>query len=143
MIRRTLGSWDFRPISSPGFTSKTLGKHETGASVSSPAFRDFMIAALKDKPGVPFRIPPGLRMVRINAKTGTLAQPGDKIVILEAYKPGTEPTDQPGEVVGGNGITLGTDDVAPGAGASNDEESDAPAQTQTQAAPRGGTGGLY
>jgi penicillin-binding protein 1A len=122
---------------------KTLGKHETGASVSSPAFRDFMMTALKDKPGVPFRIPPGLRMVRINPKTGLLAQSGDKNVILEAYKPGTEPTDRPGDVVGGAGITLDNGDVTPGAGADNDEESDTPVQTQTQAAPRGGTGGLY
>jgi penicillin-binding protein 1A len=82
-------------------------------------------------------------MVRINPKTGLLAQSGDKNVILEAYKPGTEPTDRPGDVVGGAGITLDNGDVTPGAGADNDEESDTPVQTQTQAAPRGGTGGLY
>jgi penicillin-binding protein 1A len=32
-----------------------------------------------------------VRMVRVNAKTGKLAQEGDKDIILEAFKPGTEP----------------------------------------------------
>ena len=71
-----------------------LGKHETGSSVAAPVFRDFMAAALADKPATPFRIPPGVRMVRINSRTGKLARPGDRNVILEAFKPGTEPTDQ-------------------------------------------------
>jgi len=71
---------------------KSLGGHETGASVSAPVFRDFMAAALKDKPAIPFRIPPGIRLVRVNPVTGLLAQSGDKNVIYEAFKPGTEPT---------------------------------------------------
>ncbi|HZL58508.1 MAG TPA: penicillin-binding protein 1A [Stellaceae bacterium] len=119
-------------------TPKSLGKHETGAMVSAPAFRDFMATALKDKPAIPFRIPPGIRLVRVNPKTGQLAQAGDKNVIFEAFKPGTEPTGQPGQVVSGNGITLGAGDIMPGEGAADD---DGPAPSQ--AAPRGGTGGLY
>jgi len=119
-------------------TPKSLGKHETGAMVSAPAFRDFMATALKDKPAIPFRIPPGIRLVRVNPKTGQLAQAGDKNVIFEAFKPGTEPTGQPGQVVSGNGITLGAGDIMPGEGATDD---DGPAPSQ--AAPRGGTGGLY
>ena len=31
-------------------------------------------AALKDKPAIPFRIPPGIDMVRVDAATGQLAQ---------------------------------------------------------------------
>lgn len=73
---------------------KTLGKRETGSSVAAPIFRDFMKAALKDKPAVPFRIPPGIRLARIDAKTGRRAQPGDRYVIYEAFKPGTVPTSQ-------------------------------------------------
>ena len=68
-----------------------LGQHETGSSVSAPIFRDFMAAALAEKPSIPFRIPPGVRMVRVNARTGKLAHEGDKDIILEAFKPGTEP----------------------------------------------------
>jgi penicillin-binding protein 1A len=73
-----------------------LGSHETGASVAIPIFRRFITQAMKDKPAVPFRVPPGLRMVRISASTGALASIGDKDAIWEAYIPGTEP--QEGQV---------------------------------------------
>jgi len=65
---------------------KSLGKRETGASVALPVFRDFMKEALKDKSAIPFRVPEGIRLVRINLSTGEPAQPGDKRVILEAFK---------------------------------------------------------
>ena len=70
---------------------RTLGKGETGSSVAAPIFRDFMGEALKEKPAIPFRIPSGIRLVRVNASSGMLARPGDRNVILEAFKPGTEP----------------------------------------------------
>src|SRR5260221_3913624 len=62
-----------------------------------------MMAALADKPGVPFRVPPGIRLVRVNLDTGQRAQAGDQRVILEAFKPGTEPDGQ-GVVIGGSEI---------------------------------------
>jgi penicillin-binding protein 1A len=73
---------------------KPLGKKETGASVAVPVFEDFMKDALKDAPILPFRVPPGIRQVQINAETGTRARPGDKRVIWEAFVAGTEPTDK-------------------------------------------------
>ncbi|NJO54735.1 MAG: hypothetical protein HC829_07750 [Bacteroidales bacterium] len=45
-----------------------------------------MAKALKDKAGIPFRVPSGIRLVRVNAKTGRPASPGDPNVILEAFK---------------------------------------------------------
>ncbi len=51
-------------------TPRTLGHGETGASVSSPIFTEFMEKALKGHPAIPFRIPPGIRLVRVNATTG-------------------------------------------------------------------------
>ena len=71
---------------------RTLGKRETGSSVAAPIFRDFMLEALRNKSALPFRIPPGIRLVRVNAKSGKQARPGDKQIILEAFKPGTVPT---------------------------------------------------
>ena len=71
---------------------RTLGRRETGSSVAAPLFRDFMAEALKDKKAIPFRIPPGIRLVRVNLATGEVARPGDKKVILEAFKPGTVPS---------------------------------------------------
>jgi penicillin-binding protein 1A len=73
-------------------TPTPLGRHETGSSVSAPVFRDFMAAALKNKPAIPFRIPPGIRLVRIDGTTGKLARAGDTNIILEGFKPGTVPT---------------------------------------------------
>ncbi len=86
-------------------TPRTLGRHETGSSVSSPIFKEFMEHALDGKPGIPFRIPPGIRLVRVNEKNGELARAGDRDVILEAFKPGTEPGSEssPAQVLDGSG----------------------------------------
>lgn len=70
---------------------RSLGDGEEGSSVAVPIFRDFMKEALKDEPGVPFRMPSGIRLVRVNADTGQPATLGDEHVVLEAFKPGTEP----------------------------------------------------
>jgi penicillin-binding protein 1A len=70
---------------------RTLGARDTGGSVCAPMFRDFMAEALHDVPATPFRIPPGVRLVRVNPETGRLTQAGDARVIYEAFKPGTEP----------------------------------------------------
>ena len=64
---------------------------EQGASVAAPIFKKFMREALADSPATTFRIPPGIRLVRVNASTGRLANSGDKKIILEAFKPGTIP----------------------------------------------------
>ncbi|MBO7332435.1 MAG: penicillin-binding protein 1A, partial [Alphaproteobacteria bacterium] len=45
---------------------KTLGPKDTGGAVAAPIFRDFMREALKNKPDTPFRIPEGVRLVRVN-----------------------------------------------------------------------------
>ena len=75
-----------------GFDSpRTLGPSEQGASAAAPIFRDFMDEALQGTPAIPFRIPSGIQLVRINAETGTLARFGDEQVILEAFRPGTAP----------------------------------------------------
>ena len=70
---------------------RTLGPSEQGASAAAPIFREFMDEALRGSPAIPFRIPPGIQLVRINAETGTLAGFGDEQVILEAFRPGTAP----------------------------------------------------
>jgi penicillin-binding protein 1A len=81
-------------------TPRTLGNRETGGGNAAPIFRDFMAQALADKPATPFRTPPGVRLVRVNAQTGALAGPGDGRVIVEAFRAGTEPRpDRPNGVV--------------------------------------------
>ncbi len=49
---------------------QTLGVNDTGGVVAGPIFRDFMIAALKGQPNIPFRIPQGVRLVKVNPVTG-------------------------------------------------------------------------
>ena len=65
----------------------SLGRVETGASAALPIFYDFMNEALKDVPDTNFRMPQGIKLVRINPKTGKLSQPSDTTVIIEAIKP--------------------------------------------------------
>jgi len=73
-------------------TPRSLGKREQGASVAVPIFKAFMKEALADSTATPFRIPPGIRLVRVDATSGRPARSGDRKVILEAFKPGTVPT---------------------------------------------------
>ena len=47
--------------------------------------------ALADAPPTPFRIAPGIELMSINEKSGTLTSPGAPGSILEAFKAGTEP----------------------------------------------------
>jgi penicillin-binding protein 1A len=69
---------------------KSLGKREQGATVAVPVFKEFMTTWLADQPPIPFRIPPGLRLARVDATTGEPAGSGGN-AIWEAYLPGTEP----------------------------------------------------
>ncbi len=73
---------------------RSMGPKETGGSIAAPIFRDFIQDALKDEPKAPFRVPPGISLVRVNKATGRPAEPGDTRVILEAFKTGTSPLDQ-------------------------------------------------
>lgn len=69
---------------------RTLGRKETGSSVALPGWMEFMKLALKDKPNVPFRIPRGIRLMKVDLYTGypvDMAGPGSK-VITEAFVSG-------------------------------------------------------
>ena len=107
-------------------TPESLGKKETGSSVAVPIFRDFMAEVLKDKPATPFRVPEGIRLVRINGQTGEPAKRGDKNVILEAFKTTTSTLTSNGVL---DGSETGNSPVISG--------------TIPEKAVRSGTGGLY
>ncbi len=101
---------------------KPMGKGATGGVLSAPIVRDFMKTALADRPAIPFRVPPGIKLVRINPKSGLRAGAGEN-AILEAFKPGTAPPDSY-SVIGASDASLG---VTP----------------EADRAVRAGTGGLY
>jgi penicillin-binding protein 1A len=62
---------------------RSLGYKETGGRTALPAFIEFMKLALKNKPVTPFRIPDGIRLVRVSPYSGRPASSGN--VIFEAY----------------------------------------------------------
>jgi len=103
---------------------RAMGRGTTGGELAAPIAGDFLKEALADKPAVPFRVPPGIKLVRINPVTGMRAGPGDQKVILEAFKPGTAPPDNYSIIGYGGGQPV---DVSPDA----------------QRGVRSGTGGLY
>ncbi len=68
---------------------RSLGGAVTAAQFAAPVFRDFMKMALADKPATPFRVPAGIKLVKIDAASGNKTE-GDG-GIVEAFKPGTAP----------------------------------------------------
>jgi penicillin-binding protein 1A len=73
---------------------RTLGHKATGGALAAPIARDFLKLALADKAAIPFKVPAGIKLVRVDAKSGMRAGPGEGgRTILEAFKPGTAPPD--------------------------------------------------
>jgi penicillin-binding protein 1A len=70
---------------------RSLGRNVQGGTDAAPIVRDFFEPAFKDVPVTPFPIPEGVRLVRIDQRSGRLAIGAGANVIWEAYKPGTEP----------------------------------------------------
>ncbi len=104
---------------------RSLGATAYAAQYAAPVFRDFMRMALKDKPDVPFRVPPGIKLISIDMRSGMRGTGQGSI--LEAFKPGTAPPDSY-SVIGDN-----SSERAPAATAAPDAER----------AVGTGTGGLY
>jgi penicillin-binding protein 1A len=77
---------------------RPMGGYAQGGTLAAPIFKQFALAAFKDMPIVPFRAPAGIRMVRIDRRSGKKVFgvfPTDEIkasaVIWEAFKPESEP----------------------------------------------------
>ena len=124
---------------------RQIGNRATGGGLAAPIVRDFFKIALADKPAVPFRVPAGIKLIRIDARSGMRAGPGAEKVILEAFKPGTAPPDNYSVIGYGD-----NPDGQPMSDAGYQQQ-----QQQQQQQPRGGggffnfptirsgTGGLY
>ncbi len=114
-----------------------LGRGATGGHLAAPIVKDFMKVALADKPAVPFRVPPGIKLIRVDLKTGQRAGPNSEKVILEAFKPGTAPPDNYSVV--GYGNDPQQQDQPPGRGPPGFFR----VSPDADRAVRSGTGGLY
>ena len=82
--------------------------------MAGPIFRDFMREALKNEPDIPFRVPEGVQLVRVNATTGKPATSEDKNVITEAFRVGTS-FDKEQKIIGDD-ITIYDDENTPDIG---------------------------
>jgi penicillin-binding protein 1A len=76
---------------------RPMGHYAQGGTLAAPIFKQFALAGFKDMPVVPFRAPYGIRMVRIDRRSGRkvfgewpTAEP-KAAVIWEAFKPESEP----------------------------------------------------
>ncbi len=103
-----------------------LGRGATGGQLAAPVVKDFLKVALADKAPVPFRVPAGIKLIRVDPRTGLRAGTSDSGVILEAFKPGTAPPDY--------ASTIGVTDA---------EGRPYTVSPDADRAIRSGTGGLY
>ena len=53
---------------------ESLGKRETGSSVAVPIFKEFMSKYYEEKPILPFTIPNGIELIRIDYDTGKVSK---------------------------------------------------------------------
>ena len=77
---------------------RSLGGGAQGSTIAVPVFHQFAEVALKDMPKLPFTVAPGIRMVKVERRSGKRVYGGaadnDEIkagIIWEAFKPASEP----------------------------------------------------
>jgi penicillin-binding protein 1A len=76
---------------------RSMGGYAQGGTIAAPIFRQFARSAFEGMPVIPFRAPTGIRMVRIDRRSGQRvfgAWPTDDphaAIIWEAFKPESEP----------------------------------------------------
>ena len=100
---------------------RQIGNRATGGGLAAPIVKEFMKVALAEKPAAPFRVPAGLKLIRIDPKSGTRIAAGSPGGLLEAFKPGTAPPDsysvigygEGGEARSNSWISPDTDRVLP------------------------------
>jgi len=112
-----------------GYDSPTpMGRGATGGALAAPVFNEFMSQAIEGTRPADFRIPNGMKLIAINRKTGMESAPGASGTIMEAFKPGTGPSDI--------FSVIGMDEVATG-------EAILEVSPQASQAVSSGSGGLY
>ena len=76
---------------------RPLGGYAQGGTMAAPIFRQFAVEALRGQAPTPFIAPRGIRMVRIERRSGRRvygtwpSNDPNSAVIWEAFKPETEP----------------------------------------------------
>jgi penicillin-binding protein 1A len=82
---------------------RSMGDSAQAATYAAPIFKDFMRMALAGKPDSPFRVPPGIKLISVDVRSGLRSSGSGSI--LEAFKPGTAPPDSYSVSGGGGSAT--------------------------------------
>ena len=76
---------------------RSLGGYAQGGNTAAPIWKEFAVKAMADMPVVPFRAPTGVRMMRVDRRSGRRVFSGwptedpKSAIIWEAFKPENEP----------------------------------------------------
>jgi len=77
---------------------RNLGGGAQGSTIAVPVFHDFAAVAMKDMPKTPFQVAPGIRMIKVERRSGKRVYGGTPddseikaSIIWEAFKPESEP----------------------------------------------------
>lgn len=71
---------------------QTIGRGEVGGKAALPIWLDYMKVAHTGLPPMSFPIPEGVKIVKVDAESGKLANSASQRTIMQAYLEGTEPT---------------------------------------------------
>lgn len=71
---------------------QTIGRGEVGGKAALPIWLDYMKAAHTNLPPMSFPIPDGVKIMKVDAESGKLANSASSRTIMQAYIDGTEPT---------------------------------------------------
>lgn len=90
--------------------NQPLGYAETGARAALPMWMEYMGASLKGVPESTMAQPPGIVTVKIDPKTGLLAQPGETDAVFETFRRGHVPkADTPANTAGTEATAQGSE----------------------------------
>jgi penicillin-binding protein 1A len=75
-------------------SGSSLGEKETGARAALPIWREIMAKVLQDTTGNDFELPDNITLIRMDVRSGLLANGKCTEVAEAAFIKGTEPTEQ-------------------------------------------------
>ena len=86
---------------------KSLGKRETGSSVAAPIFKNFIENYYEDKKALPFIIPAGVELIKIDYDTGQISNKiEDTKTIYEAFGKNDNLSNSKETLVGSEGFQI-------------------------------------
>jgi penicillin-binding protein 1A len=94
---------------------QSLGGRATAGTYAAPIFGAFMREALKGQPALTFRVPPGIKFITVDPRSGQRSASG----IREAFKPNTAPPDGysfSGATAGGVNVPRGSTPIGTSTG---------------------------